>query len=694
MLKSSKVTVGPKVKAKAKAAPRRAAPDSKPQSAATTPAPTSTPNTPYFKEDTPAESQPSPPPPPPSQGAATPAPEPEPERESETTPTQAEEEQRLTPAVVISNTELETSTPSEKPTSTTPVLSETPAPQVQAKKAALQQKKVPKAPPKKPGAKASSSKQTTTTEDSDPTAISNTSSTPPPVTSAVIGSSSSAAPAVEDSDPFAIRTTSSTSVSAPPAPRTDAPAISRRRALPDRPAATPTAEDDTNIQASIEEPTGEAAESSVAGPSRASRPRQPRKRKADAAADTAGDEASGETSAVPAPKKRAYRKRAAPLPGEEGHVPAAPRARRGQKRKAASQDDDAEAAAPQEPEENGEDERQQDGERERGATRKLSTRSSRSVRETTPEDAENMQIDVTEVKMADLIKDMHIGKKFSMHDELMARERAKRLKHKEKRKKTRGRDSAAGDDEAAPAAGEGGQGQQQEGGATSASASASTPAAEPEPARNNVAGEVYQIINGEIVIDSSSLALNVHQRAQDAAGSLETIVENEFTHHITSQTYLRRALKPGQWDDGLTNEFYRALSRFGTDFETISKMFPGMTRKHIKLKFNREERANPARIQSALVGEQKDLIDIEEYKTRAVASAPEGGEPIVFQPAEEIYAEEKRREEEFEASQKAIEDAKAEEDRKKKEELLASLEAAKQKESGGRKKKNKKNKTK
>lgn len=457
---------------------------------------------------------------------------------------------------------------------------------------------------------------------------------------------------------------------------TGAPAAAPRRALPDGPVATPTTEDDTNVQASIEEP----ADETTTRPSRAKQPARPRKRKANAPAEEeagdAAEDASGEGSApAPMPKKRVYKKRAAALPGEEGHEPGAPRARRVQKRKVTTQDDDTEEAAAQDDvEENGEDEQQQqDSEGERRTTRKRrAKRVSKPAREATPENAEEVEVDITEVKIADLAKDMHIGKKFSMHDELMARERAKRLQYKEKRKK-------AANVKAGNAGSEDDQGEQQQQ-ASDPSASSSTP--NPAPAASedtalaiNPLSEVYQVINGQIVVDVNSLAVNRQQRAADAAGHLITVVENDFTTHITSQTYLRRALKPGQWNDETTNEFYRALSRFGTDFETISRMFPGLNRKHIKTKFNREERLNPDRIKSALVGEQKELIDIEEFKEKAAV----GGQAVEYQTAEEIYAEQQKREEEFEAAQKALEDAKAEEERKKREELEASLAAAKAK---------------
>ncbi len=55
---------------------------------------------------------------------------------------------------------------------------------------------------------------------------------------------------------------------------------------------------------------------------------------------------------------------------------------------------------------------------------------------------------------------------------------------------------------------------------------------------------------------------------------------------------------------------------FGTDFETISAMFPEKTRRAVKLKFNREETLRPRRINATVMvrGEKKIEIDLEEYK--------------------------------------------------------------------------------
>ncbi|KAK4135326.1 hypothetical protein BT67DRAFT_440999 [Trichocladium antarcticum] len=397
--------------------------------------------------------------------------------------------------------------------------------------------------------------------------------------------------------------------------------------------------------------TTEATFEPVPEPSGAAKPKRDRKRKPDA---TSAD-ASGEQRSTAAPRKRA-RIRAAPLPGEEGYQPrqTASRATRAQKRSRSTTT-------------NGETE--EDGEGNTGAKR----RPPRPQREATPEDAETVEIDVTQVKMADLAKDMRVGKKFSLHDELMERERAKRLRYNEKRKRQQTGD---GDDDAAEDGGN-------SAAAPSSNANSSaqdTPAnaaADDTPATTNQLapiGEQYQIIDGEIVLDHRSLEVDRHARAREAAGELVEVEENDFTHHTTSATYLRRNLKPQQWSDDETDLFYNALSAFGTDFDTICRMFKTKTRKHIKLKFNREERVNPQRINAALVGQKTVAMSMDEYQRHT------GQE---YESAEAIYAEQKRAEDEFEARQKALEDEKADEVRRKKEELLARLNSSVEGENAG-----------
>ena len=163
---------------------------------------------------------------------------------------------------------------------------------------------------------------------------------------------------------------------------------------------------------------------------------------------------------------------------------------------------------------------------------------------------------------------------------------------------------------------------------------------------------------------------------------METIEENDFTRLITSSSFLNSSkLKgPNIWNSDETELFYRGLRMFGTDFEIISKMFPGKHRRHVKLKFNREERHNPQRIDATVVGKKTTAIDIEEYK------AATGTE---FESVETIELEQRQIQEAYEAERQRIVDEQAEIMRKKREELFAdegNEEAAGKKKKGAKKK--------
>ncbi|EAQ91285.1 hypothetical protein CHGG_03220 [Chaetomium globosum CBS 148.51] len=393
------------------------------------------------------------------------------------------------------------------------------------------------------------------------------------------------------------------------------------------------------------QPASETAPEPATNSSQTAKPKRGRKR----TTTTVAIEDAGEQD--PSTSRKRPRKRAAPLPGEEGHQPAARRETRSRKRSASAVEDE---------------EVEEDGEEENAGQHKK--KPPRPQREATPPDAEAVEIDITQVKMADLAKDMHIGKKFSLHDELMERERAKRLRYNERRK--RQQTGEEGEETAETGEAPGATPSSDLNNSAQPTPSATDDATAETPADSSARapiGETYQIIDGEIVLDHRSLQVDRHARAREEAGDLVEIEENDFTHHTTSATYLRRNLKPQQWTDDETDLFYQALQAFGTDFDTICRMFRGKTRKHIKLKFNREERVNPQRITAALVGQKTVSFDMEQYQ-RATGQE--------YETAEAIYAEQKKAEEEFEARQKVLEDEKADEVRRKKEEVLAQLNSA------------------
>ncbi|GAB0132647.1 hypothetical protein EsDP_00001076 [Epichloe bromicola] len=312
---------------------------------------------------------------------------------------------------------------------------------------------------------------------------------------------------------------------------------------------------------------------------------------------------------------------------------------------------------------------QGNGESRTPATRKRKTSapnanasrsSSRRARSITPDDAETQLVDLQKLKMSDLTKDLRIGKKFSRHDEL--RERERKARSKAKLEKDGETPSEAGDDSTnnngktsqLPAP----DGTRAKSRTSTGGASASNPAA--------TSGPQFRIVDGQIVVDQDSLVMDRHARAAaaQAGENMETIEENDFTHLITSSSFMNTSkLKgPNIWTEPETELFYRGLRMFGTEFEMISKMFPGKQRRHVKLKFNREERHNPERIDAAVMGEKTIKMDIDEY--RAFTGAE-------FESVEAIEAEQRKMQEGYEAERQRVADEQAEIMRKKREELFA-----------------------
>ncbi|PWY71591.1 transcription factor IIIB, Bdp1 subunit [Aspergillus sclerotioniger CBS 115572] len=213
----------------------------------------------------------------------------------------------------------------------------------------------------------------------------------------------------------------------------------------------------------------------------------------------------------------------------------------------------------------------------------------RKKREPTPEGAENVEIAPALVKMSELCKDMRTGRMSKRETELRNLEQAE-LERKQKA--------------------------QQEGDAE-APVKENGNDASPAETSNDIsdnkaqAGPVMRIVNGEIVLDAASLQVDRHADAARNAGELEDVVENSFSRKINQATYGKRS-KTESWDEEMTELFYRGLRMFGTDFMMISKLFPGRSRRQIKLKFNNEERRDPVRIKDTLLG-PGETIDITTY---------------------------------------------------------------------------------
>lgn len=217
-------------------------------------------------------------------------------------------------------------------------------------------------------------------------------------------------------------------------------------------------------------------------------------------------------------------------------------------------------------------------------------------RETTPDGAEHVRIVPSEIKMSDLCRNLRTGKKSARELEL-----EKLDDEKLRKKKQRHANELVGEESSeAP---------------ESADQRLERLAKEKGLRREDADRAVpnTMIIDGQIQIDESTLQIDRHADAavERDAERLEGVDESELTRRVTQSTWVKRD-KSGGWNEDQTDKFYEALRMFGTDFQMISKMLPGRTRRSVKLKFTREERQDEPRIKRALLGERLP-VDLEEY---------------------------------------------------------------------------------
>ncbi|KAI4115560.1 MAG: hypothetical protein LQ345_003871 [Seirophora villosa] len=256
-------------------------------------------------------------------------------------------------------------------------------------------------------------------------------------------------------------------------------------------------------------------------------------------------------------------------------------------------------------------------------------RRDRRAREATPEEAENETITPGAVKMAELCKDNRKGKKSDTLRALQDRDKEELAKKKQKELQQLVECQDPPDPNAT--------GEQASSGAVDdgSARSGEETSTRQEDVMREVA-DTYVDEHGQIRINTDSLRIDRHAQAAAAReqDQEEAVVENDLSKPaINSATYSKR--EPlSSWPEQLTDEFYEALRTFGTDFGMIGRMLR-KTRRAVKLKFNREEKADPRRVNQALLG-ATIAIDLDEYSRRA-------GEEIKETKEHELKMEEDRK---------------------------------------------------
>ena len=252
-------------------------------------------------------------------------------------------------------------------------------------------------------------------------------------------------------------------------------------------------------------------------------------------------------------------------------------------------------------------------------------RGRKSKREVTPDGADAVVISPLTMKMSDLCKDSRTGRKSQREKDLQDIEQAESV-----RKQLKEQEKAMGQ-------------------SNSQNSAEPRRAEREESVANNVPST--KLVDGRIQIDEDSLQIDRHAAAaaERDAEQLDAIDETDLTRKVNSFSWLKRD-KSGGWNELLTERFYEGLRMFGTDFEMISKMFPGRTRHKIKLKFVKEERINLDKIKAALLGE-KLPVDLPEFEKMAGFEVDDPKELEM-----EMQEDRKRLEEETLAEKQALDD--------------------------------------
>lgn len=134
----------------------------------------------------------------------------------------------------------------------------------------------------------------------------------------------------------------------------------------------------------------------------------------------------------------------------------------------------------------------------------------------------------------------------------------------------------------------------------------------PEPEEPPVAaGPVVQIINGEIVLQASSMEVpNTRKTVAELEEEFDHVVEEEGHSTVVGASYTSFVdrKKPLHWNVTETKLFYNALRQVGTDFACMEAYFENRSRKQLKRKYQIEISKNSLLVELALNPKSKVAI--------------------------------------------------------------------------------------
>ena len=126
-----------------------------------------------------------------------------------------------------------------------------------------------------------------------------------------------------------------------------------------------------------------------------------------------------------------------------------------------------------------------------------------------------------------------------------------------------------------------------------------------EEQEDAAAGPQVQVINGEIVIQESSLLLHQHktiEQLDEELGGTE-VVEDSTLLTATYASFKKPHARRKKWPPEDVYDLYSAIRSYGPDFSLIETFFKNRyTRKEIRIKFKKELRDNEKLMDMALYG--------------------------------------------------------------------------------------------
>jgi transcription factor TFIIIB component B'' len=96
-----------------------------------------------------------------------------------------------------------------------------------------------------------------------------------------------------------------------------------------------------------------------------------------------------------------------------------------------------------------------------------------------------------------------------------------------------------------------------------------------------------------------------HREEDREEEEAQHVEENISTTYFNYQTHMEKT-PVTRWSKQDTLKFYEGIKQFGTDMSMIQLLFPGKSRRQIKLKYKKEERRDPMRLHEAVLNRASD----------------------------------------------------------------------------------------